>query len=193
VLRETRLVRANRKGLNVHYHVSSNSVCAFWLALWALGSSRLACVDRLVRDYLCNRADLEPVDSGTLLSRLSDGNVVALDARPLEEYSGPHIADAVSIPLEQLEERLTELPPDKDIVAYCRDPYCVMSIEAVQILTKRSAGRMQAKQPTLVRIGYRSKERRLFALKCLFIPDDPPYGTERSYHGLRPARLSRPK
>lgn len=136
ILREAGLVKSRRDGLSVCYELADDSVCAFWLSLQNLGRSQLAEVDRLTRDYFDQREILEPVDSQALLSRLRDGDVVVLDVRPVEEFSAAHIAHAVSIPLPELEQRLHELPVGKEIIAYCRGPYCVMSEEAVRLLSK---------------------------------------------------------
>ncbi|PIY36822.1 MAG: ArsR family transcriptional regulator, partial [Armatimonadetes bacterium CG_4_10_14_3_um_filter_66_18] len=78
--------------------------------------------------------DMEPVDRETLLQRAREGAVTVLDVRPVEEYDAGHLPGALSIPLKELEQRLTELPRDQEIVAYCRGPYCVLSVEAVQRL-----------------------------------------------------------
>jgi len=136
VLREAGLVEAHRNGLNVYYNLSDESVCSFWLSLQNLGKSRLAEVERLARDYFSNREALEPLDLQALLSRLEAGDAVLLDVRPVEEYAAAHISRAVSIPLTDLEKRLGELPLNKEIIAYCRGPYCVMSEEAVRLLSR---------------------------------------------------------
>ena len=80
---------------------------------------------------------MEPVDKEVLLTRVRNGEVTVLDVRPVEEYRAGHLPGAVSLPLEELESRLSELPRDREVVAYCRGPYCVLAIEAVELLRRR--------------------------------------------------------
>jgi rhodanese-related sulfurtransferase len=134
VLRQARLVEADRRGLNQVYRLGAPEVFALWGTLRDLGSARLAEVDRLVQTYLTDRASLAAVDLIELERLVADGGVTLLDVRPAIEYQQGHIPDARSIPVEELEHRLAELPRDREIVAYCRGPYCVFSDEAAQLL-----------------------------------------------------------
>jgi rhodanese-related sulfurtransferase/DNA-binding HxlR family transcriptional regulator len=135
VLKEAGLVAATRNGTRVNYRLASPVVYDFWVALRSLAAERLPGVQRLVEAYLSAREGLEPINAEELLSRLSAGEpLVVVDVRPAEEYRAAHVAGAVSIPLEELEQRLRELPRDREIVAYCRGPYCAFAPEAVRML-----------------------------------------------------------
>ena len=134
ILREERLVRTRKKGTFVYYRMASLEVYRAWQAVRAVGEAQLADVDRVVERYLTNRDQFEAVTTEDLESRLKQEEVVVLDVRPKAEYRFGHIPGARSIPVDELEDRLTELPEEQDIVAYCRGPYCVFSDEAVQKL-----------------------------------------------------------
>jgi len=134
VLRGARLVEAEKKGLRVEYRLASEDVCEFFLALRGLAESRLAEIDQVTREYFESRGAMEAVEGGELLRRVRDGEVTVLDVRPAEEYRAGHIPGALSIPVSELKARLRELPKSREIVAYCRGPYCVMALEAVQLL-----------------------------------------------------------
>ncbi len=134
ILRAARLVAAQKSGLYVTYRLADGEVCEFFQALRRLAESRLAEVERVTRDFLEARGAMEPVDSSALIERLCQGQVTVLDVRPREEYRAGHIPGAISVPLPELERRLAELPRDREIVAYCRGPYCVLAVEAVATL-----------------------------------------------------------
>jgi rhodanese-related sulfurtransferase len=136
-LKGARMVEVRREGLYAHYRLADESVFRTWQAVRTLGESRLAEVDRVVETYLMDRDTLEAVGATTLMERLSDGSVVVLDVRPEEEYRAGHIPGSLSVPVEALEAALQTLPNDKEIVAYCRGPYCVFSDEAVALLRSR--------------------------------------------------------
>jgi len=102
-----------------------------------VAENRLAEVDKLVRDFIGHRDELEAVPAREVLDRAKRGLVLVLDVRPPEEYAAGHLPGAVNVPLKELESRLGSLPKRKEIVAYCRGPYCLMSFEAVQKLRKR--------------------------------------------------------
>lgn len=134
VLRAARLVEAEKEGLYVTYRLAGGQVCDFFQALRRLAESRLAEVERVTRDFLEARGALEPVDGSALIGRVRRGEVTVLDVRPHEEYRAGHIPGAISVPLPELERRLAELPRDREIAAYCRGPYCVLALEAVDTL-----------------------------------------------------------
>ncbi|HEY8477041.1 MAG TPA: metalloregulator ArsR/SmtB family transcription factor [Chloroflexota bacterium] len=136
VLRRARLVEGEKRGNHVVYRLAGPDVFELWRTLRDLGQSRLAEVDRLVRQYLTARDTLEALDKERLLQRLAEGSVTVVDVRPAVEYRQGHIAGARSIPLDELERRLAELPRDQEIVAYCRGPYCVFADEAVATLLR---------------------------------------------------------
>lgn len=145
VLRAARLVEAEKKGLYVEYRPADAAVWRFFVELRALAESRLAEVQQVTRAYLEERGELEAVQGDELLRRVRSGQATVLDVRPAEEYRAGHIPGAISIPLGELKARLKELPKDREIIAYCRGPYCVMAVQAVEVLRKKgfNAHRMQ--------------------------------------------------
>jgi rhodanese-related sulfurtransferase len=134
ILRRARLVEAERDGVHIRYRLADEEVCTFFQALRRLAESRLLEIEQITRAFLDKRSALEPVDRSRLVERVRTGAVTVLDVRPSEEYEAGHIPGAVSVPLSELERRLAELPRDREVVAYCRGPYCVMAIEAVELL-----------------------------------------------------------
>jgi rhodanese-related sulfurtransferase len=134
VLRASRLVEAEKVGQFVTYRLADQTVCEFFRAMRILAESRLAEVEQIKRRFLEGREGMEPVDKDVLLKRVREGSVTVLDVRPEEEYRAGHIPGAISIPLNEIERHLSDLPRDQEIVAYCRGPYCVLSIQAVEIL-----------------------------------------------------------
>jgi rhodanese-related sulfurtransferase len=134
ILRQARLVEAEKRGLNVVYRLAGPEVFRLWRTLRDVGSARLAEIDRLVENYFSDRDGLEGVDKEELLRLMRDEAVTVIDVRPEVEYAQGHIAAARSVPIEDLKRRLTELPRDLEVVAYCRGPYCVYSDEAVRLL-----------------------------------------------------------
>lgn len=139
VLRGARLVEAERRGTRSIYRLGGEDVGLFLVALRRLGETHLAEVERAVRE-LVGGGPLEEVDHATLVARVRRGEVTLIDVRPPEEYLAGHLPGAVSLPLPELAQRLAELPADREVVAYCRGPYCVMSAEAVELL--RQGGRI---------------------------------------------------
>jgi rhodanese-related sulfurtransferase/DNA-binding transcriptional ArsR family regulator len=145
VLRAARLVDAEKKGLYVEHRLADDEVARFFLSLRGLAETRLAEVDRVTREYFDRRGAMEAVEGAELLRRVRAGEVTVLDVRPREEYRAGHIPGALSIPVGELKARLRELPKDREVVAYCRGPYCVMALQAVELLQKRgfTAHRME--------------------------------------------------
>jgi len=136
-LRQAGLVAARKDAQRVYYSVAGNDVVELHRRLRGVAENRLAEVNKLVRDFVGRRDDLEAVPASEVLKRARQGLVMVLDVRPPEEYAAGHLPGAVNIPLKELESRLASLPKRKEIVAYCRGPYCLMSFEAVQALRKR--------------------------------------------------------
>ena len=136
-LKAARMVEARRDGLYVHYRLADEDVFRTWQTVRALAEARLSEVDSVVEAYLVDRDVLEAVDATELMERLSDEGVIVLDVRPEEEYRAGHIPGALSVPVDGLEAALQALPKDREIVAYCRGPYCVFSDEAVALLRAR--------------------------------------------------------
>lgn len=137
VLKKARLVLKEKKGKYSYYSLANSQVFGVWQSLRELGFSQNAEIERLVRDFRNERHSLETVSSQELLRRIEKNEVVVLDVRPKKEYAEGHIANAISIPAEQLAERLKDLPKNKDIIAYCRGPLCAMADEAVKTLRKQ--------------------------------------------------------
>ena len=137
LLRAARLVDTKREGVFVHYRLADEEVCVFLRALRMLAESRLAEVEQTKRQFLREKGEMEPVDRRDLLERVRSGAVTVLDVRPEEEYMAGHIPGAISIPLKDIEMRLSDLPKELEIVAYCRGPYCVLAVQAVEILREK--------------------------------------------------------
>lgn len=133
-MRRGGLVAARRDGKFVRYRLSDNRVLELIAALRAIAEQQLAEVDRIVRSYFHARDSLEAVSRKDLMRRIKDGNVTVLDVRPRDEYELGHLPGAVNIPLDQLKKRLRRLDLSREIVAYCRGAYCVLSFEAVAAL-----------------------------------------------------------
>ena len=137
VLRQARLVETRREGTFIYYRLADDEVLRFLRSLQALGRGRLAEVEQVASLYLDGRDELEPVSLEELRRRVREGDVTVIDVRPEDEYRAGHIPGALSIPVEQLGRRLREIPKRREVVAYCRGPYCVYSVEAVELLRKR--------------------------------------------------------
>jgi len=134
VLRGARLVEAEKDGLYVKYRLADQMVCQFFRSMRVLAENRLAEVELISRRFLEGKQGMEPVDRDDLLNRVRAGAVTVLDVRPPEEYRAGHIPGALSVPLGQLKEKISKLSMDQEVVAYCRGPYCVLAVEAVQML-----------------------------------------------------------
>jgi rhodanese-related sulfurtransferase len=136
ILRGARLIEAQKKGLFVEYRLADEGVLKFVHAMRGLAEARLAEIGEITNAYLKARGALERVSGKELMRRVRDGEVMVLDVRPAEEYRAGHIPGARSVPVAELRKRLAELPKNREIVAYCRGPQCVMAIEAVELLRK---------------------------------------------------------
>ena len=128
------LVSRRREGTSVRYALAGEDVLALWLALRGASAARLAEVERAARDYLGD--EVEAIGRDELLARLRRGDVVLIDVRPEEEFAAGHIDGARSIPIDELKRRLTELPKDREVIAYCRGPFCAYAHEAVRTLRR---------------------------------------------------------
>src|SRR3954463_7048421 len=136
-LRAAGMVTRTREGTRVRYALAGDEALRLWLALRGASAARLGEVERAARDYLGE--DVDTIGRKDLLARLARGDVVLVDVRPEQEYAAGHIEGARSIPLDELERRLAELPPDTEVVAYCRGPFCAYAHDAVRRL--RAEGR----------------------------------------------------
>jgi len=141
-LKAANLVATRREGTKVHYRLAGTDVAELFTLVRSVASTHLPDVEAAVSAYL--GPDTELVSRSELLERVNSGHVTVVDVRPREEYAAGHIPAAVSIPLDELADRLADLPQDQDIVAYCRGAYCVLAHEAVRLLTGhgRSAARL---------------------------------------------------
>src|SRR6516225_5883953 len=138
ILRRARLVETERRGKHVLYRLAGDAeVVALMQALGRVGERNVAEVNRVMTDYFRARDAFEAVSRDDLLARLQDDMVTVLDVRPEDEFAVGHLPGALNIPLAELERRLGELPADREVIAYCRGPYCVLSFEAVAALRAR--------------------------------------------------------
>src|SRR3990170_1354019 len=136
-LKQARLVMAKREGLYMRYRLADPAVARLWLELRAVGEQQLDEVEQALDAYRTRRHEFEKVSIDELRDRLQAGKAVLLDVRPAEEYLAGHLPQALSIPLDELEQRLNELPRHRTIVAYCRGPLCVLADDALALLSKQ--------------------------------------------------------
>jgi rhodanese-related sulfurtransferase/DNA-binding transcriptional ArsR family regulator len=136
VLRGARMVQTRKVGTKVMYSLADEKVARFVRELWALADARLAEVEQLIREYLDGEETLERVTREQLVARSMRGDVYIIDVRPVEEFEAGHIPGATSVPFDELNDHLSQLPADMDIVAYCRGPHCVFAPKAAQILRR---------------------------------------------------------
>ena len=134
ILKNARLVESRRDGVRMYYRLADEKVFNCWKSLQSLAENRVAEIREVLRDFLGERNAMNAMSKEELWSRIESNDVIVLDVRPEEEFSSGHIPGAISIPLSELRERLNEIPHDREIVAYCRGPYCVLSPEAIKIL-----------------------------------------------------------
>jgi len=137
ILRGAGLIEGHREGTYVVYQIADPAVCEFFRSMRLLAEKRLADIEQITRRFLDGREGLEAVDREELIERVRRQSVMVIDVRPVEEFQAGHIPGAISVPLKELESRLAEFPKDKEIVAYCRGPYCVLAIQAVETLQAR--------------------------------------------------------
>lgn len=136
-LKQAGLILGRKEGQFVFYRIAGDEVVRLLSALTQLGEARVAEVERLVRTYLVQRDALEAVPAAELLDRAKKGLITVLDVRPPEEFAAGHVPGAINIPVGELSKRLAELPKRKEVVAYCRGPYCLLSYDAVELLRKK--------------------------------------------------------
>ena len=136
-LRSARLVSSRREGVFIYYRLADEKVLRLWQVIREVGEARYSEIDEVVRTYLNERETMQTVDADELLRLMHAGEVVVLDVRPSNEFAAGHIPAARSIPLNELERRLRELPKRRQIVAYCRGPYCIFSDDAVLLLRNK--------------------------------------------------------
>ena len=133
-LRRAGLVRARKEGLRVFYELAGPDVVDLTAALGHVAETRLAEMAQLVRTYITARDDLEPIPAGELLKRSKQGLVTVLDVRPAREFAAGHLPGAINVAVEDLGKHLKELPKGREVIAYCRGPYCLLSVDTVALL-----------------------------------------------------------
>lgn len=137
VLHSARLLTSRREGKHVYYAIADPLVTEYWISTRAMAEHRFVEIERVAKCFFKERETMVTLDRQKLLGKARRGEVIVLDVRPRSEYEQGHLPHARSVPLIELEQRLASLPRNKQIVAYCRGPYCVLSAEAVEILTHR--------------------------------------------------------
>jgi ArsR family transcriptional regulator len=137
LMRQAGLLVSRREGKHIFYRLSDDDVLHATAALRRVAENNLAAVREVVSGYFRERDALEPISRKELSRRVKDGLVTVLDVRPESEFSAGHLPRALNIPLRELKARLSEIPRDREVVAYCRGPYCVFAFEAVALLRKR--------------------------------------------------------
>ncbi|WHH60006.1 metalloregulator ArsR/SmtB family transcription factor [Petroclostridium sp. X23] len=135
-LLEARLVEFQKQGIYSYYKLADKTVANFILSLQLLAEKRIAEIQKLREEIYTNKDNMEPIEMGQLIDRMKEGKVTLIDVRPKEEYEIMHIPGANSIPIEELEQHLSDLPANQEIVAYCRGRYCLLSVEAVGLLRR---------------------------------------------------------
>jgi rhodanese-related sulfurtransferase len=144
VLAGARLIDSRREGQRIFYRVADASVVELWHTLRRTVEARIPELNAVVRDYLVGLDEFEPINRAELARRLKAGTVTLIDVRPVEEYEAAHIPGAVSVPLDQIGAFAKTVPKRRTIVAYCRGPYCVLSLQAVALLRKRGIAAMRS-------------------------------------------------
>lgn len=149
VLKQAQLVSTQREGNHVYYQLAGKSVYKAWKALRDLGIERVAEIERVLRQFRESRSSLETLSSDQLAEKMQQEDITIIDVRPEHEFDEGHIAGALNIPVDDLADKLDELPKDREIVAYCRGPFCVFADDAVELLREKgfNAKRLDAGYP----------------------------------------------
>ena len=148
-LLNARLVKFTKEGNFVIYELADDVIADFLSTLHALSEKQLIQVQQIKEAFFNEHLGIEGVTLAQLVTRMEKGEVLLIDVRPKEEFEKAHIPGAVSIPIEELEEQLSSLPTDFDIVAYCRGPYCLLSAQAVKILKAKGINAFRLKEGVL--------------------------------------------
>lgn len=134
-LKQARLVVDERQGLRVRYRLADPEIARLWLEMRRVAERQLAEVEHALDVYRDRRHEFEQVSLAELKQRLSTGDALLLDVRPAVEYRAGHLPGAISIPLSELPDRIRDVAPGKEVVAYCRGPYCVYADQALEMLS----------------------------------------------------------
>ena len=145
-LRMSQLVETERRGKNIVYRLANKAVADLWVQIHTLAEDRLVELRLVLQRIAAQPGDLVPSDRESLMKAARKGELVLLDVRPAEEYLAGHLPFARSIPLNELRQRLAELPKDRSIIAYCRGPYCLMAKDAVELLKQRGYSTMHLRE-----------------------------------------------
>ncbi len=145
-LRMSQLVETERRGKNIVYRLANKAVADLWVQIHTLAEDRLVELQLVLQRIAAQPGDLVPSDRESLMKAARKGELVLLDVRPAEEYLAGHLPFARSIPLNELRQRLAELPKDRSIIAYCRGPYCLMAKDAVELLKQRGYSTMHLRE-----------------------------------------------
>ncbi len=136
ILKSSKIVVSRKEGVRVLYNLANEEVVKCWKGLQTLAEKSASEIRETARFFFEERSALVPISSLELYEKLNKDEITLVDVRPKEEFLSGHIPNAVSIPLKELKDKFNELPSDKEIVAYCRGPYCVLAVEAAKLLTK---------------------------------------------------------
>lgn len=136
-LRRSGLVTSRSEGQKAYYRLTDYKVVELMSVMRSIAESNLGEINRLVSNYLVNKDDLEPISHEELLKRARKGSVTVIDVRPQEEYSSGHVPHAINVPLSELKKTISTLPKSKEVIAYCRGPYCLLAFEAVAQLRSK--------------------------------------------------------
>jgi len=137
ILKSSKMVVSKKEGVRVLYSLANEEVVKCWRGLQTLAEKSASEIRETARLFFEERTALVPISSKELWDKISKDEVTLIDVRPKEEFLSGHLPEAISIPLKELKKKSTELPADKEIVAYCRGPYCVLAAEAAKFLTKK--------------------------------------------------------
>ena len=137
LLKSVNIVKSRKEGIRVIYSVSTDEVIVYWKNLQNLAEKTVAELRDIAKSFMDQRLVIEPISASELLSKIHDADIVVIDVRPKEEFLNGHILGAVSIPLAELNDKIKDLPVDKEIVAYCRGKYCVLAAEASKLLSSK--------------------------------------------------------
>jgi rhodanese-related sulfurtransferase len=146
VLRQSRLVETRKSGTRVYYRLPDEGVARFLRAVQTLARERLTEVEHVTRLFLQARDELQPITLAELRRRLREGSATVIDVRPRAEFEAGHIPGAISMPVDEVQRRMNELPRRREIIAYCRGPYCLYSLDAVTLLRKHGFKARRADQ-----------------------------------------------
>jgi rhodanese-related sulfurtransferase/predicted transcriptional regulator len=156
ILKNARMVESRREGVRIYYRIADEKVFNCWKGLQLLAESRVAEIREVLKNFLEERKAMKTISKDELWSRVQSNDVVVIDVRPVEEFINGHIPGAISIPLAELRNRLSEIPNNLEVVAYCRGPYCVLAPEAIKILRDEGydASRLEEGLPEWKEAGF---------------------------------------